>query len=181
MNIEVIETTSKMQPIRELFQNMINMLNKEEVRQKILSNNIKDLYHLIEQYRPAVYKSEALLAYIINLIAQLDMKKAELWIEQLNLVRGAGLFGMRISDTCLEFKSMGKLYICYCDIEYIAIHCKIFSDFAVDIFIGDSHIKTLVIYFDVLCMLDKPELERCTFKYLEQHGVIVDDLQIKFI
>jgi hypothetical protein len=88
MNIEVIETTPKMQPIRELFRNMINMLNKEEVRQKILSNNIKDLYHLIEQYRPAVYKSEALLAYIINLIAQLDMKKAELWIEQLNLVKG---------------------------------------------------------------------------------------------
>ena len=84
MNIEIIKTNTHMNPIRVLFRNMANMLTKEEINQRLSSNDIRELYHLIEQYRTPAFRSETMLAHLINLIAQVDMRKAEILIEQLN-------------------------------------------------------------------------------------------------
>jgi hypothetical protein len=180
MNIKVIKTTSHMNIIRELFRNITNMLTKEEVHQRILSDNIRELYHLIEQYRTPAFRSETMLAHVINLIAQVDMRKAESLIEQIKSLCFIGLFGLRISDKHLEFRHICKLYIYSCDVEYLTIYTSIFSDFAVDIEIKNSIINTLVIYFNVLCMTEKPQIERQVLEYLKKNKVTVDNLQIKF-
>lgn len=180
MNIKVIKTTSHLNIIRELFRNITNMLTKEEVHQRILSDNIRELYRLVEQYRPSVYRSEVMLAHMINLIAQVDLRKAESLIEQLNSLCFIGLFGLRISDKHLEFRHICKLYIYSCDIEYLTIYTSTFGDFAVDIKIKNSIINTLVIYFNVLCMTEKPHIERHVLEYLEKNKVTVENLQIKF-
>lgn len=83
MDIKLIKTTSHMNIIRELFRNITNMLTKEEVHQRILSDNIRELYHLIEQYKTPAYRSETMLAHMINLIAQVDLRKSESLIEQI--------------------------------------------------------------------------------------------------
>ena len=182
MSIEVIKTTSHSHlcGIRDLFRNVSNMLTRDESSKRLLSNDIKDLYHLIEQYRSHWFKPEVLLAYTISLIAQVDLKKAELLIRQLPSLYYAGLFGLLIRDIPLEFRHMSKLHICCCDVEYLAIHCSIFSDFAVDVDLHNSCINTLVIYFNVLCMLEKPQIERHVLEYLEENRVTVENLQIKF-
>lgn len=178
MNIKVIKTTSHMNIIRELFRNIINMLTKEEAHQRILSDDIRELYHLIEQYRTPVYGSETMLAHVINLIAQVDMRKAEILIEQLNSLYFIGLFGLRISDKHLEFRHMCKLYIYSCDIECLTIHCARFSDFVIDVAMNNSHINTLVIYLNSLSILDN--IEKSILEYLEKNKVTVENLQIKF-
>ena len=180
MNIEVIKTTSHMNIIKELFRNITNMLTKEEVPQRILSDNIRELYRLIEQYRPQAYRSETVLAYMINLIAQVDLRKAESLIEQINHLCFIGLFGLRISDKHLEFRHICKLYIYSCDVEYLTIYTSTFSDFAVDVDIIKSHINNLDIHFNVLFMLEKPHIERHVLEYLEKNKVTVENLQIKF-
>lgn len=180
MNIKVIKTTSHMNIIRELFRNITNMLTKEEVHQRILSDNIRELYHLIEQYRTPAYRSETMLAHMINLIAQVDMRKAEILIEQLNSLCFIGLFGLRISDKHLEFRHICKLYIYSCDVEYLTIYTSTFSDFAVGVDMSKSHINNLDIYFNVLCMTEKPQIERHVLEYLKKNKVTVKNIQIKF-
>lgn len=180
MNIKVIKTTSHMNIIRELFRNITNMLTKEEVHQRILSDNIRELYRLIEQYRTPAFRSETVLAHVINLIAQVDMRKAESLIEQIKSLYFIGLFGLRISDKHLEFRHICKLYIYSCDIEYLTIYTSTFGDFAVDIEIKNSIINTLVIYFNVLCMTEKPQIERHVLEYLKKNKVTVKNIQIKF-
>lgn len=180
MNIKVIKTTSHMNIIRELFRNITNMLTKEEINQRLSSNDIRELYRLIEQYRPPAYRSETMLAHMINLIAQVDMRKAEILIEQLNSLCFIGLFGLRISDKHLEFRHICKLYIYSCDIEYLTIYTSTFSDFAVVVDMSKSHINNLDIYFNVLCMTEKPQIERRVLEYLEKNKVTVKNIQIKF-
>lgn len=180
MSIEVIRPTAHRGVLRDLFSNIFNMLTKEEVRQRILSDNIRKLYHLIEQYRTPAFRSEIMLAHVINLIAQVDMRKAESLIEQIKSLCFIGLFGLRISDKHLEFRHICKLYIYSCDVEYLTIYTSIFSDFAVDVDINRSHIDNLVIYFNVLCITKKPQIERHVLEYLEKNKVTVDNLQIKF-
>lgn len=180
MNIEIINTDIHMNIIRVSFRNMANMITKEEINWRLSLNDIKELYRLIEQYRPPAYRSETVLAHMINLIAQVDMRKAEILIEQLNSLCFIGLFGLRISDKHLEFRHICKLYIYSCDVEYLTIYTSIFSDFAVDIEIKNSIINTLVIYFNVLCMTEKSQIERHVLEYLEKNKVTVDNLQIKF-
>ena len=180
MNIKVIKTTTHMNIIRELFRNITNMLTKEEVHQRILSDNIRELYHLIEQYRTPAFRSETMLAHVINLIAQVDMRKAESLLEQIKSLYFIGLFGLRISDKHLEFRHICKLYIYSCDVEYLTIYTSTFSDFAVDVDMNRSHIDNLVIYFNVLCMTEKSWIERHALEYLEKNKVTVDNLQIKF-
>lgn len=108
MNIEVIKLTAHMGMLRDLFRNISNMLTRDESSKRLLSNDIKDLYHLIEQYRSPWFKPEVLLAYTINLIAQVDCKKAELLIRQLPSLYYAGLFGLLIHDMHLEFRHISK-------------------------------------------------------------------------
>lgn len=180
MNIKVIKTTSHMNIIRELFRNITNMLTKEEINQRLSSNDIRELYRLIEQYRPSADRSETVLAYMINLIAQVDLRKAESLIEQIKSLCFIDLFGLRIRDKHLEFRHICKLYIYSCDVEYLTIHTSTFSDFAVGIEIKNSIINTLVIYFNVLCMTEKPRIERQVLEYLKKNKVTVKNLQIKF-
>lgn len=180
MNIEVIKTTSHTNLLRDLFRNMTNMITKEEINQRLSSNNINDLYHLVEQYRTPVFNSEVLLAHFINLIAQIDLKKAEFLIRQIDYMPFAGLFGLRISDKHFEFRHVCKLYIYSCDIDCLTIHSAIFSDFAVDVEIKNSIIDNLVIYFNVLNMLNKSYIEECILEYLDENRVVVENLQIKF-
>lgn len=180
MNIEIIKTNTHMNPIRVLFRNMANMLTKEEINQRLSSNDIRELYHLIEQYRTPAFRSETMLAHVINLIAQVDMRKAESLIEQIKSLCFIGLFGLRISDKHLEFRHICKLYIYSCDVEYLTIYTSTFSDFAVDVDMTKSHINTLDIYFNVLCMTEKPQIERHVLEYLEKNKVTVENLQIKF-
>lgn len=180
MNIKVIKTTSHMNIIRELFRNITNMLAKEEVRQRILSDNIRELYRLIEQYRPPAYRSETVLAHMINLIAQVDLRKSESLIEQIKSLCFIGLFGLRISDKHLEFRHICKLYIYSCDVEYLTIYTSTFGDFAVSVDMNRSHIDNLVIYFNVLYMTEKPQIERHVLEYLKKNKVTVKNLQIKF-
>lgn len=180
MNIEIIKTNTHMNPIRVLFRNMANMLTKEEINQRLSSNDIRELYHLIEQYRTPAFRSETMLAHVINLIAQVDMRKAESLIEQIKSLCFIGLFGLRISDKHLEFRHICKLYIYSCDVEYLTIYTSTFSDFAVGVDMTKSHINTLDIYFNVLCMTEKPHIERHVLEYLEKNKVTVENLQIKF-
>lgn len=180
MNIKVIKTTSQVNIIRELFRNISNMITKEEISQRLSSNDIRELYRLIEQYRPLVYRSETVLAHMINLIAQVELRKAESLIEQIKSLCFIGLFGLRISDKHLEFRHICKLYIYSCDVEYLTIYTSTFSDFAVDVDIIKSHSNNLDIYFNVLCMTEKPQIERQVLEYLEKNKVTVDNLQIKF-
>ena len=180
MNIEIIKTNTHMNPIRVLFRNMANMLTKEEINQRLSSNDIRELYHLIEQYRTPAFRSETMLAHVFNLIAQVDMRKAEILIEQLNSLCFIGLFGLRISDKHLEFRHICKLYIYSCDVEYLTIYTSTLSDFAVDVDMTKSHINNLDIYFNVLCMTEKPHIERHVLEYLEKNKVTVENLQIKF-
>lgn len=180
MNIEIIKTNTHMNPIRVLFRNMANMLTKEEINQRLSSNDIRELYHLIEQYRTPAFRSETMLAHVINLIAQVDMRKAESLIEQIKSLCFIGLFGLRISDKHLEFRHICKLYIYSCDVEYLTIYTSTFSDFAVDVDMTKSHINTLDIYFNVLCMTEKPHIERHVLEYLEKNKVTVKNIQIKF-
>lgn len=180
MNIKVIKTTSHMNIIRELFRNISNMLTKEEINQRLSSNDVRELYRLIEQYRTPAFRSETVLAHVINLIAQVDMRKAEILIEQLNSLCFIGLFGLRISDKHLEFRHICKLYIYSCDIEYLTIYTSTFSDFAVDVNMSKSHINNLDIYFNVLCMTEKPQIERHVLEYLKKNKVTVKNIQIKF-
>lgn len=180
MNIEIIKTNTHMNPIRVLFRNMANMLTKEEINQRLSSNDIRELYHLIKQYRTPAFRSETMLAHVINLIAQVDMRKAESLIEQIKSLYFIGLFGLRISDKHLEFRHICKLYIYSCDVEYLTIYTSTFSDFAVDIEIKNSIINTLVIYFNVLCMTEKPQIERQVLEYLKKNKVTVKNIQLKF-
>lgn len=180
MNIEIIKTNTHMNPIRVLFRNMANMITKEEINQRLSLNDIKELYRLIEQYRPPAYRSETVLAHMINLVAQVDMRKAEILIEQLNSLCFIGLFGLRISDKHLEFRHICKLYIYSCDVEYLTIYTSTFSDFAVDVDMSKSHINNLDIYFNVLCMTEKPQIERQVLEYLKKNKVTVKNIQIKF-
>lgn len=180
MNIEIIKTNTHMNPIRVLFRNMANMLTKEEINQRLSSNDIRELYHLIEQYRTPAFRSETMLAHVINLIAQVDMRKAESLIEQIKSLYFIGLFGLRISDKHLEFRHICKLYIYSCDVEYLTIYTSIFGDFAVDVEIKNSIIDNLVIYFNVLCMTEKPQIERHVLEYLKKNKVTVKNIQIKF-
>lgn len=83
MNIEIIKTNTHMNPIRVLFRNMANMITKEEINQRLSLNDIRELYRLIEQYRTPAFRSETVLAHMINLIAQVDLRKAESLIEQI--------------------------------------------------------------------------------------------------
>lgn len=117
---------------------------------------------------------------MINLIAQVDLRKAGSLIEQIKSLCFIGLFGLRIGDKHLEFRHICKLYIYSCDVEYLTIYTSTFSDFAVDIEIKNSIINTLDIYFNVLCMTEKPQIERQVLEYLKKNKVTVDNLQIKF-
>ena len=180
MNIEIIKTNTHMNPIRVLFRNMANMITKEEINQRLSLNDIKELYRLIEQYRQPEYRGETVLAHMINLIAQVDLRKAESLIEQIKSLYFIGLFGLRICDKHLEFRHICKLYIYSCDVEYLTIYTSTFGDFVVDVDINRSHIDNLVIYFNVLCMLEKSWIERHVLEYLEKNKVTVDNLQIKF-
>ena len=180
MNIKVIKTTTHMNIIRELFRNITNMLTKEEINQRLSSNDIRELYRLIEQYRPPAYRSETVLAHMINLIAQVDLRKAESLIEQIKSLCFIGLFGLRISDKHLEFRHICKLYIYSCDVEYLTIYTSTFSDFVVDVDMTKSHINNLDIYFNVLCMTEKPQIERQVLEYLKKNRVTVKNIQIKF-
>lgn len=180
MSIEVIRPTAHRGVLGDLFSNIYNMLTKEETNQRLSSNDIRELYRLIEQYRTPAFRSETMLAHLINLIAQVDMRKAEILIEQLNSLCFIGLFGLRISDKHLEFRHICKLYIYSCDVEYLTIYTSIFGDFAVDVEIKNSIIDNLVIYFNVLCMIEKPQIERHVLEYLEKNKVTVENLQVKF-
>lgn len=164
----------------EYFRNITNMLTKEEINQRLSSNDIRELYRLIEQYRTPAFRSETMLAHVINLIAQVDLRKAESLIEQIKSLCFIGLFGLRISDKHLEFRHICKLYIYSCDVEYLTIYTSTFSDFAVDVDMTKSHINNLDIYFNVLCITEKPHIERHVLEYLEKNKVTVDNLQIKF-
>jgi len=117
---------------------------------------------------------------MINLIAQVDLRKSESLIEQIKSLCFIGLFGLRISDKHLEFRHICKLYIYSCDVEYLTIYTSTFSDFAEDVEIKNSIINTLVIYFNVLCMTEKSWIERHVLEYLVKNKVTVDNLQIKF-
>ena len=180
MNIEVIRPTAHRGVLGDLFRNISNMLTKEEINQRLTSNDIRELYRLIEQYRTPAYRSETMLAHMINLIAQVDLRKSESLIEQLNSLCFIGLFGLRISDKHLEFRHICKLYIYSCDVEYLTIYTSTFSDFAVGVDITKSHINNLDIYFNVLCITEKPQIERQVLEYLEKNKVTVENLQIKF-
>lgn len=180
MSIEVIRPTAHRGVLGDLFSNTSNMLTKEEINQRVSSNDIRELYRLIEQYRPLAYRRETVLAHMINLIAQVDLRKAESLIEQIKSLCFIGLFGLRISDKHLEFRHICKLYIYSCDVEYLTIYTSTFSDFAVDVDMSKSHINNLDIYFNVLCMTEKPQIERQILEYLKKNKVTVKNIQIKF-
>lgn len=180
MSIEVIRPTAHIGVLSNLFCNISNMLTKEEINQRLSSNDIRELYRLTEQYRPPADRSETVLAHMINLIAQVDLRKAESLIEQIKSLYFIGLFGLRISDKHLEFKHICKLYIYSCDVEYLTIYTSTFSDFAVDVDMSKSHINNLDIYFNVLCMTEKPRIERQVLEYLKKNKVTVKNIQIKF-
>ena len=180
MDIKLIKINKNMIVLQGLFNTMSRTLTKDEMQQLVFTDSLKALCSLIARYNSPVYRTKVVFAYLINLLAQVDMRKAEILIEQLNSLCFIGLFGLRISDKHLEFRHICKLYIYSCDVDYLTIYTSIFSDFAVDIEIKNSIINTLVIYINVLCMTEKPRIERQVLEYLEKNKVTVDNLQIKF-
>lgn len=82
MDIKLIKINKNKIVLQGLFNTMSRTLTKDEMQQLVFTDSLKALCSLIARYNSPVYRTKVVFAYLINLLAQVDIDHVSSILDQ---------------------------------------------------------------------------------------------------
>lgn len=179
MEIKVMsnEVTTR---LKSFFENIPSNVNKELIKHSLSSDNLKDIFSIITQYKEPARDTKLILAELLNSYAQLDINKATALISQIGKLDEVGLEGLQINSE-LTLKPNCKCFISRCDINYLNLRYSDDDSLLDNVNIHDSFIHTLKITFDSSMskqLMFGLDIESEVHKWINSRYTKFNDLQI---
>lgn len=179
MDIKLIKINQNNKLLQELFTNMSMKFTKDEMEQYIATDDIKELYYLVNKYGNPVYRKKVVFAYLINLIAQASLDRVSSLLNHMGSFPCIGLYGLHINSTidCVA----SECFISYCNIETLKLRYKDFEDLKHYVEIKNSDIDVLEVTINppttTIQNHEKTTIEQLR-KWLNSYNTKVNEIQI---
>lgn len=181
MDVKVIRINKNMIVLQGLFNTMSRTLTKDEMQQLVFTDSLKALCSLIARYNSPVYRTKVVFAYLINLLAQVDIDHVSSLLDQAVALNIIGLYGLQINSNlgCIGSSS----YINYCTIETLRLRYNDFESLRTYVDLNNSEINVLRVALDTPTTFIKnpyEETEQQIRRWLISSNTKVNELQIVF-
>ena len=181
MDIKLIKINKNMIVLQSLFNTMSRTLTKDEMQQLVFTDSLKALCSAIARYNSPVYRTKVVFAYLINLLAQVDIDHVSSLLDQAVALNIIGLYGLQINSNlgCIFSSS----YINYCTIETLRLRFKDFESLRTHVDLNNSEINVLRVALDTPTTFIKnpyEETEQQIRRWLISSNTKVNELQIVF-